>query len=164
MWYNEKFVYYSNSPGFYAIHFLGKKLFRCYTMYNWGVKIPGKEKKTIIVRNTNLVGCLLDCLFCLSKLLLLLLPWWLSPLSSPLLRRPRACDARLLRSGGIPYIFKACEKKSLCGICPSIWHHSHGQRTGHRPELYASLGTLRIATLLFHRPLLYARPMRRVKI
>ena len=82
MWYNETFVYYSNSPGFYAIYFLGTKLFWCYMMYNWDVKIPGKEKKTIIVRNTNLVRCLLDCLFCLSKLLLLLLPWWLS---SPLL-------------------------------------------------------------------------------
>ena len=92
MWYNETFVYYSNSPGFYAIYFLGKKLFWWYLMYNWDVKIPGKEKKTIIVRNTNLVWCLLDCLFCLSKLLLLLLPWWLSPspLSSPLFRRPRA--------------------------------------------------------------------------
>ena len=90
MWYNEKFVYYSNSPGFYAIYFLGKKLFWCYTMYNWDVKIAGKEKKTIIVRNTNLVWCLLDCLFRLSKLLLLLLPGWLSPLSSPLFRRPRA--------------------------------------------------------------------------
>ena len=33
------------------------------------------------------------------------------------------CDARLPRSEGIPYIFKACEKKSLCGICPSVWHH-----------------------------------------
>ena len=28
------------------------------------------EIKTIIVRNTNLVWCLLDCLFCLTKLLL----------------------------------------------------------------------------------------------
>ena len=38
--------------------------------------------------------------------------------------RGRVCDARLwLRSGGIPYIFKACEKKSLCGIGPPIWHH-----------------------------------------
>ena len=55
VWYNEKFVYYSNSPRFYAIYFLGKKLFWCYTMYNWDAKIPGKEKKTIIVRNTNLV-------------------------------------------------------------------------------------------------------------
>ena len=90
MWYNEKFVYYSNSPGFYAIYFLGKKLFWCYTMYNWDVKTPGKEKKTIIVRNTNLVWCLLDCLFCLSKLLLLLLPGWLFPLSSLLFHRPRA--------------------------------------------------------------------------
>ena len=54
MWYNEKFAYYSNSPGFYAIYFLGKKLFLCYMMYNWDVKIPDKEKKTIIVRNTNL--------------------------------------------------------------------------------------------------------------
>ena len=53
-------------------------------MYNWGVKIPGKEKKTI-VRNTNLVWCLLDCLFCLSKLLLLLLPWWLFPPLRPTL-------------------------------------------------------------------------------
>ena len=79
MWYNEKFVYYSNSPRFYAIYFLEKKLFWCYTMYNWDVKIPGKEKKTIIVRNTNLVWCLLDCLLCLSKLLLLLLSWWLCP-------------------------------------------------------------------------------------
>ena len=113
VWYNETFIYYSNSLGFYAIHFLGKKLFWCYMMYNWDVKIPGKEKKTI-VRNTNLVRCLLDCLFCLSKLLLELLPWRLSPpLFSPLFR--------------------------------------------------ASPGTLRIATLLFHYPLLYARPMRRVK-
>ena len=79
MWYNEKFVYYSNSPGFYEIYFLGKKLFWRYMMYNWDVKIPGKEKKTIIVKNTNLVWCLLDCLFFLSKLLLLLLPWLLSP-------------------------------------------------------------------------------------
>ena len=39
------------------------------------------------------------------------------------LLRTLNCDARLPRSGGIPYIFKACEKKSLCGICPSIWHH-----------------------------------------
>ena len=89
MWYNEKFVYYSNSPGFYEIYFLGKKLFWCY-MRNWDVKIPDKEKKSIIVSNTNLVWCLLDCLFCLSKLLLLLLPWWLPPLSSPLIRRARA--------------------------------------------------------------------------
>ena len=34
-------------------------------MYNWDIKIPHKEKKTIIVRNTNLVRCLRDCLFCL---------------------------------------------------------------------------------------------------
>ena len=45
MCYNEKFVYYSYSPGFYAIYFLGKKLFWCYMMYSWDVKIPGKEKK-----------------------------------------------------------------------------------------------------------------------
>ena len=41
-------------------------------------------------------------------------------------RLPRtvpSCEARLLRSGGIPYIFKACEKKSLGGICLSVWHH-----------------------------------------
>ena len=37
------------------------------------------KKKSIIVRNTNLVWWLLDCLFCLSKVLLLLFPWWLSP-------------------------------------------------------------------------------------
>ena len=37
---------------------------------------------------------------------------------------------------------------------PSPPHSSvdHGQHAGHRPELYASLGTLRIATILFHRP------------
>ena len=116
MWYNEKFVYYSNSPGFYAIYFLGKKLFWCYMMYNWDVKIPGKEKKTIIVRNTNLVWCLLDCLFCLSKLLLLLLPWWLSP--PPLLPT-------------LP---------STTGSTPGI-----ARNFTHRSELYASLGTLRIA-------------------
>ena len=45
-------------------------------------KYLAKKKKTIIVRNTNLVWCLLHCLFCLSELLLLPLPWWLS---SPLL-------------------------------------------------------------------------------
>ena len=28
--------------------------------YNWDVEIPGEERKTIIVRNTNLVWCLLD--------------------------------------------------------------------------------------------------------
>ena len=39
----------------------------------------------------------------------------------------------------------------------------HGQHAAHRPELHASPGTLRIATLLFHCPVLYARPMRRVK-
>ena len=44
--------------------------------------------------------------------------------------QPPDCDARLPRSGGIPYIFKACEKKSLCGICPSIWHHSHPNHCG----------------------------------
>ena len=42
---------------------------------------------------------------------------------------PQTCDARLPRSGGIPYIFKACKKKSLCGICPSIWHHSRSHVT-----------------------------------
>ena len=36
-------------------------------------KYLAQKKKTIIVRNTNLIWCLLDCLFCLSKLLLLLL-------------------------------------------------------------------------------------------
>ena len=49
---------------------------------------------------------------------------------------------------------------------PSPPPHSsvdHGQHAGHRPELYASPGTLRIAGLLFYCPLLYARPMRRVK-
>ena len=85
MRYNEKFVYYSNSPEFYAIYFLRKKLFWCYTMYNWDVKIPGKEKKTIIARNINLVRCLMDCLFCLSKLLLLLLSWRLPPSLLPTL-------------------------------------------------------------------------------
>ena len=40
--------------------------------------------------------------------------------------RHRCCDDRLPRSGGIPYIFKACEKKSLGGTCPSVWHHSIG--------------------------------------
>ena len=43
----------------------------------------------------------------------------------------------------------------------------HGQHAGHHLELYASPRTLRIAlriaTLLFHYPLLYARPMRGVK-
>ena len=29
-------------------------------------------------------------------------------------------DARLPRSEGIPYIFKACEKKSLDRICPRL--------------------------------------------
>ena len=54
----------------------------------------------------------------------------------------------------------------LVTLPPSPPHSSvdDGQHAGHRPEVYASLGTLRIATLLFHRPLIYARPMRRVKI
>ena len=58
----------------------------------------------------------------------------------------------------------------LVTLPPSPPHSSvdDGQDAGHRPEVYASLGTLRIAlriaTLLFHRPLIYARPMRRVKI
>ena len=54
----------------------------------------------------------------------------------------------------------------LVTLPPSPPHSSvnHGQHAGHRPGLDASLGNLRIATLLFHRPLLYARPMRRVKI
>ena len=54
----------------------------------------------------------------------------------------------------------------LVTLPPSPPHSSvdHGQHAGHRPELYASLGTLHIATLLFHRPLLYERPMQRVKI
>ena len=48
---------------------------------------------------------------------------------------------------------------------PSPLHSSvdHGQHAGRRPELYASPGILRIATILFRCPLLYARPMRRVK-
>ena len=46
------------------------------------------------------------------------------PFATKVLLQPYSCDARLPRSGGIPYIFKACEKKSLCGICPSVWHHS----------------------------------------
>ena len=154
MWYNEKFVYYSHSPGFYAIiYFLGKKLFWCYMMYNWDVKIPGKEKKTIIVRNTNPVWCLLNCLFCLSKLLLLLLPWWLSPpLSSPLFRRPRAArraSPGTLRlwcqiEGQIPprdffrtfWIYTGFPHSS------AVWHHSFT----HRPELYALL----YASLLYY--------------
>ena len=135
MWYNEKFVYHSNSPGFYAISFLGKKLFWCYMMYNWDVKIPGKEKKTIIVRKTNLVGCLLDCLFCLSKLLLLLLPWWLSP---PLFRRPRA--ARRASPGtlriAIPYYFTARYfTHDQCGEWK--YNDSRGEISYFTHELYA---------------------------
>ena len=76
------------------------------------------QKKNIIVRNTNLVWCLLDCLFCLSKLLLLILPWWLSP--PPLLPT-------------LP---------STTGSTPGI-----ARNFTHRYSL-------------FHRPLLYARPMR----
>ena len=45
------------------------------------------------------------------------------PVASKKMTLGQVCDARLLRSGGIPYIFKSCEKKSLWGICPSIWHH-----------------------------------------
>ena len=32
----------------------------------------------------------------------------------------RDCDARLLRSGGILCIFKACERKSLGGLCDAV--------------------------------------------
>ena len=31
---------------------------------------------------------------------------------------PGCCDARLPRSGGIPYIFKACEKSPFAGFVP----------------------------------------------
>ena len=144
MWCKEKFVYYSNSPGFYAIYFLRKKLFWCHMIYNWDVKIPGKEKKTIMVRNTNLVWCLLDCLFCLSKLLLLLLPWWLSPpLSSPLFRRPRAarraspgtlhiafCDARLRDKSRKGTFFRTLWIYTGFPHSSAVWHHR---------SLYASL-------------------------
>ena len=91
MWYKEKFVYYSNTPGFYAIYFLGKNYFDAIRCIIGTSKYLTKKKKTIIIRNTNLFWCLLDCLFCLSKLLLLLLTWWLSPpFFSPLFRRQRA--------------------------------------------------------------------------
>ena len=33
-------------------------------------------------------------------------------------RAARGCDARLPRSGGIPYIFKACEKSPSAGFVP----------------------------------------------
>ena len=71
-------------------------------------KYVAKKKKTIIVRNTNLVWCLVDSLFCLSKLLLLVLPWWIPPF-------------------------------------PPHSSVDHGQYAGHRPELYASPETVRVA-------------------
>ena len=133
MWYNEKFVYYSNSPGFYGIYFLGKKLFWCYTMYNWDVKIPGKEKKTIIVRNTNLVWCLLDCLFCLSKLLLVLLPWWFSP--PPLLPTLPSTTGSTL---GIARNFT--HRSELCAsLYRNIVLHARTLRTElHKKNVYSS--------------------------
>ena len=58
----------------------------------------------------------------------------------------------------ILFIEATTTTSALVTLTPSPRHSSvdHGQHAGHRPELYASLGTLRIAlriaTLLFHRP------------
>ena len=162
MWCKEKFVYYSNSPGFYAIYFLRKKLFWCYMIYNCDVKIPGKEKKTIMVRNTNLVWCLLDCLFCLSKLLLLLLPWWLPP--PPLLPTlPPTTGSTPGIARNFTHRFLWCQ---IEGQIPQRDFFSHALNIYGIPPFLGSLASqiaLRIATLLFHCPLLYARPMRRMK-
>ena len=76
----------------------------------------------------------------------------------------------LMFTGLFILFIKATTTTSTLVTLPLSPPHSsvdHGQHAGHRPELYASPGTLRIAlrtaTLLFHCPLLYARPMRRVK-
>ena len=63
--------------------FSGKNYFDATWFIIGTSKYLAKKKKTIIVRNKNLVWCLLDWLFCLLKLLLLLLPWWLRPPPSP---------------------------------------------------------------------------------
>ena len=54
----------------------------------------------------------------------------------------------------ILFIEATTTTSALVTLPPSPPHSSvdHEQHAGHRPELYASLGTLRIATLLFHRP------------
>ena len=63
----------------------------------------------------------------------------------------------------ISFIKATTTTSPLLTLPPSPPHSfvDRGQHAGRRPELYASLGTLRIAlriaTLLFHRPLLYAQ-------
>ena len=127
MKYNEKFVYYSNSPGFYAIYFLRKKLFWCYMVYNWDVKIPGKEKKNYYCKEHKF--------------------------------------SLMFTALSVLFIRATTTTSPLVTLLPSTPHSSvdHGQHAGHRPELYASLYALPLAKLLFHCPLLHARPMRRVK-
>ena len=93
-------------------------------MYNWDVKIPGKEKKNYYCKEHKFSLMFTGLFILFIKATTTTSPLVTPPLSTPLFRRPRA--ARQASPGTLPI-------------------------------------ALRIATLLFHCPLLYARPMRRVK-
>ena len=120
VWYNEKFVYYPNSPKFY-VSFLKKNCFDAIWCIIGTSKYHAKKEKLYYCKEhkSSLMFTGLFILFILPLIAvrelmrgLLAFPWWPPP----------------------PFR-------------PNI----------HCPELYASL------YLLFHRPLLYARPMRRVE-
>ena len=98
-------------------------------MYNWDVKIPGKEKKNYYCKEHKF-SLMFTGLFIL----------FIEAITTT-----------------FPLVTLLPTLPSTTGSTPGI-----ARNFTHRSELYASLGTLRIATLLFHRPLLYARSMRRV--